>query len=512
MGLAEVGVAGAGEGIEAIDDRGRRGAGEELAEEHADAVDVAGDAGRAAEALLGRHVREGADGAGRGGAREIAQVGGAEVGEARGADVVEEDVGGLHVAVEDAEPVGLAERGEQGAGDLDRAGRGHGLALEPIREGAAGHPGEDDGWALGVVGAQGDDVGVAELGEGAGLALEAEEGVAALLLAEPGEELHRHPLAGDAVDGLEHPGVRRGRHLADGLVAAEDERASARGAGGAGQRLAGGGLLDDAEAGHLVAEGARGLLQTKLDEAAAEQGQGLAALGRGGIEGLERLHGGLGAAVPRQEAPQRQAGGGVGGANPQRGLEGAGAASAGRPASSSSRAAAHASPRGGQRLPGLGVGAEPREERPRLPPEPPRCEIVGGAQALLPGELGRHRLDGLCGERGIAAQRGEVRGPPRVAGQERLARGAGKVAGLLELDRRASVIDQGCGGVIGRRAWGVSHRGPHRDDAVTETRPMTERSKRTSPVSMPGEANERSRTRWTERVAVAGRAPSTRSA
>ncbi len=72
-------------------------------------------------ALLRAHVRESADDA-RGRRRgEVAEVGHPEVPEACPADLVEEDVCRLHVAVENAEAMGLIESGEERARDLDRA-------------------------------------------------------------------------------------------------------------------------------------------------------------------------------------------------------------------------------------------------------------------------------------------------------------------------------------------------------------------------------------------------------
>ena len=52
---------------------------------------------------------------------EIAQVRDAEVREARDAGVVEQDVRGFHVAMENAEAVSFAERAQHGVGDFDGA-------------------------------------------------------------------------------------------------------------------------------------------------------------------------------------------------------------------------------------------------------------------------------------------------------------------------------------------------------------------------------------------------------
>ena len=68
----------------------------------------------------------------------------AEVAEARHASVVEEDVRGLDVAMDDAEAVGLAERGEHGLCDLDRTRRGERLPHDHLLECPASHPRKDE--------------------------------------------------------------------------------------------------------------------------------------------------------------------------------------------------------------------------------------------------------------------------------------------------------------------------------------------------------------------------------
>ena len=60
---------------------------------------------------------------------------------------------------------------------------------------------------------------------------------------------------------------------------------------------------------------------------------------------------------------------------------------------------------------------------PACQPKPRPARSRAARRPSSGGELRRHHLDGLRRQRGIAAQRGEVSGPARVARQRRLARG-----------------------------------------------------------------------------------------
>ena len=129
----------------------------------------------------------------------------AEVGEPRDPRVVEEHVRRLDVAVEHAEPVRLAERGEERDGNLHRARRRQRLAQETFFERAARHPGQHQRRTFRHVVAQRHHVRMIERGQHPHLALEAGERVAsssARLVG--GEDLHRHQLAPYRVGALDH--------------------------------------------------------------------------------------------------------------------------------------------------------------------------------------------------------------------------------------------------------------------------------------------------------------------
>ena len=222
-------------------------AGGELVEDEAEGEDVGLDAGLAGDELLGRHVGDGAAAGGVGGAGdslgradfalvdgaagvELGLVGTEAAGEAEVEDldeaaVGEHDVGGLEVAVEDAEGVG----GGEAVGGLD-AGRedeleGGGAFGDELVEDLAGDVLHDDvgffavaafGWGFADV-VDGADVGVVDGGGEAGFA---ELGGAHLLGGEVAalEEFEDDGALKEGVVGKVDDSAAAGADLADELV------------------------------------------------------------------------------------------------------------------------------------------------------------------------------------------------------------------------------------------------------------------------------------------------------
>ena len=258
-GVEELGGAQVGEG---------RGAGEEVVEDGTEGVDVAAGVDGLAAGLLGRHVADrseqgagggdvgdGVGGAGIGiGICPLGQVlGEAPVDDDGLAELADEDVGGLEVAVDDAVAVGVSD-GVCGGDHLREQGEAGGEAL-------AGGDALLERAALDELHAQ---EGAAEL-----VAAEVVEGDDAGVLQAGGDR----GLAGEALDG----GGVEAQELLDGDRAAE---------------LAVLGAADGTEAaarehlGEAVAAGGRGLGAGGLP-------RGLGAV-PGGVGGLERLGGGGG--------------------------------------------------------------------------------------------------------------------------------------------------------------------------------------------------------------------------
>ena len=234
----ELGRVGAVEGV---------AAGGELVEDEAEGEDVGLDAGLAGDELLGRHVGDGAAARGVGGAGdglgradfalvdgaagvELGLVGAEAAGEAEVEDldeaaVGEHDVGGLEVAVEDAEVVG----GGEAVGGLDAGGEDEleagGAFGDELVEGLAGDVLHDDVgfFAVAVFGGgfadvvDGADVGVVDGGGEAGFA---ELGGAHLLGGEVAalEELEDDGALEEGVVGEVDDAAAAGADLADELV------------------------------------------------------------------------------------------------------------------------------------------------------------------------------------------------------------------------------------------------------------------------------------------------------
>ena len=214
----------------------RLAAGEHLEEHQPGRVDVAAGVGDAALDLLGREVGDGAQQHALGARDGLAGhgPGQAEVGDLDGAVVVDDDVLGLDVAVDQALGVGLGERAQHRLQHVERGPRRkQPLLAHDVAQGLAGHVlhrQEDAAVVLALV-VDGDDVGVRERRARAGLA--AEPGDEALVV---GEVLAHH-LQGDlAVEPLVDGQVHR-RHPA---VGDPTEHAVAPVEGAPDERVAGG--------------------------------------------------------------------------------------------------------------------------------------------------------------------------------------------------------------------------------------------------------------------------------
>ena len=110
-----------------------------LEHEHAERVQVRSGLDRLALRLLGRQIVSGAqDGAGFGHGRRAARPGYAEVGDLHPALVVDDDVLGLDVAVDDVPPMGEAQRFQDLDGDRDHQfGAQRGVLEDDLFERAA---------------------------------------------------------------------------------------------------------------------------------------------------------------------------------------------------------------------------------------------------------------------------------------------------------------------------------------------------------------------------------------
>ena len=117
-----------------------RVAGEHLEGDTGQRVDVGAMAApAAAEALFGRHVAGCADVVARLRVRGADGLGDAEVGEVRPARLVDEDVGGLHVPMDDAAAVRVVERLGDRPQDRERPHPVHAAVLEDVGKGRPGH-------------------------------------------------------------------------------------------------------------------------------------------------------------------------------------------------------------------------------------------------------------------------------------------------------------------------------------------------------------------------------------
>ena len=269
----------------------RRSAREHLEEQRPHGVDVRRHGRRAPRPLLGRHVRSGADRTRRRGAGEVTEVGRAEVREARRPRAVEQHVGRLDVAMEDAEPMGLPRRGEHGRCDLDRARGRQSLGAEPIGERAAGHPGQHDRGPFGHVREERQHGRVAHPREGLRLSLEALSDVAPHGAHRRREHLDGDATPHDAILGLEEARVGRHGDLADNLVATGE--GAVRGSGGRRHRFGDRLSSNDSEPLHLLPRPALCHGQPEARERIREERQRLGVFGGELVDALQGAHGAL---------------------------------------------------------------------------------------------------------------------------------------------------------------------------------------------------------------------------
>ena len=206
----------------------RRPPAEHLVEHDPEGVDVGAAVDRPAVDLLGRQVLGGADD--RAGAGEVLGMGGvagdrlgrglgdAEVGHLHPPVLAQQDVGRLHVAVDDAGLVGVLEGPRHLGGDVDRLGRRQRPPLEERlpQGGAVDQLHDDEGQPVVEAGVEdADHVGVGQPGGGDGLAPEPlEERRVGGQLGQ--QQLHRHRPAQHRVLRLPHLG-----HAAAGDLVAE---------------------------------------------------------------------------------------------------------------------------------------------------------------------------------------------------------------------------------------------------------------------------------------------------
>jgi hypothetical protein len=196
-------------------------AGEDLVEHGAERVDVAllADLRDLARGLLGRHIARGADDGARHGDLRMAlqRLGEAEVHDVGLAVLVEHDVVGLDVAVDDAARVGVLD----GAGDLREDGGGLGGGELLAREAAAVDELHRDHVLVADVAdlVDADDARVAQRGGGLSLAAEADE---LLLAAGAEEDLEGDPAAQGAFPRLIDHAHAAAAELLDEDVLAEE--------------------------------------------------------------------------------------------------------------------------------------------------------------------------------------------------------------------------------------------------------------------------------------------------
>ncbi len=197
-----------------------QGTGQYLPEHHADGVAIALDRCRMPLPLLGAHIRERAEPACRGRCGRIAEVRNAKVPKPCDASIVEENVRGLYVAMEDPKPMGLMECVKHSQGNLDGAGSGEGLGGEHVLEGSAAHPAHDKRRALLGYISKRDDMGMHEGTEDIGFAPKASERIATFpAKRKPREHFDRDAVSTRLIEAFKDARMRRRRNLAMDAIA-----------------------------------------------------------------------------------------------------------------------------------------------------------------------------------------------------------------------------------------------------------------------------------------------------
>ena len=293
--------------------------GERFEQRHAQRVKVGGRADGGAGDLLGRHVRDRADQAAGLRLAEVDQVGGAEVAELGVAGGVEEDVGRLDVAVDDAALMrGVQRRQQLQRQPPPRRRRQRAARGQPILQRAAGHQLEHEQTQPLVHVVQRDDVGVAQAARGLGLAREAEVGLA-LGTGRAGtdcQQLDRDVLSQQrVVRQIDAPHRARAQQLADAEAPPQQARVVRRAfAARAGAGLGLGGrkrLGRRRQLGRGAAQPrqhvGRGGAQPQRQQLDHQRVLRLVARGRGATRLLQHARRLVVAAETPQQAPERQA-------------------------------------------------------------------------------------------------------------------------------------------------------------------------------------------------------------
>ena len=285
--------------------------GEHRLEQDADRKQIGAGGDLAPLALLGAQRGQRAEISRGDRRRRIGRVRGAEVGESRRAGGVEEHVGRLDVAVQDAEAVRVAEGGQDRSRDLGRPGRGDRSAPHHLLEGPSFHPGQDHRRPCRVEVADRNDRCVVERLQRSHVAFESSKGRARWPTAR-GVDLHRDLVAAGPIQASEDSRARRRRDLLDHFVAAVQESR------GGGRRR----RFERASEGRQLGFCAFCRRhEAKVPQGYDEVREGRAPLGRSRRDALQRAHAGLLPPEAKEERAERHGGRGRAGIAPEARLE-----------------------------------------------------------------------------------------------------------------------------------------------------------------------------------------------